>query len=996
MRDNIGEEYMLLKINNRTKLIAGVSLGVLGAMLIADLAAAQNAPQQAETVIVTGSSIKRKVLDNALPMQIITKEDLEREGISSAEQLNMFLTSNGTGPENLASNADVVSGAQRGNNGVSSANLRGQGAAGTLILFNGRRVAAHGLNGGAVDVNQIPFAALERTDILKDGASAIYGTDAIGGVINYISKKNYQGLTAQTFIDITEEGGSEIYRASITGGYGDLNEQHFNIMASASWSDNKALDGKDRDWVNGFQARKGLSIDTRGTPYATIFPVNASPVGTGANPGGSLFGGTGGTGLNPLAPFLPGSTTVRANGGVNPLDLPGAKGCSSVDGMQAYDEVLWNTPGAAYACAWDTGRAVVLQQPITKQNFITRGVAKLGEHEISAEFMISNSVAAKRFSNAQLTTGALTATNGASNSNFLYPLNALTKTNYDSIFASLSAVSPTWASFLAPRYGLPIAYRWRCIPCGQREIETTTDTGRLFIGADGPLGAGWEYRTGASYAYSESTSLLGSGYYYRHTASAAAVGKTGIVDMLNKGNLNPFSLDGTQTAAALADLESASAKGVTLYGGRFTVASVDGSASGPLFDLPGGKAYGAVGFDLREEKYNFNGDIRTARPEIFLAPFDDPNALAGVSRNINAFYGELSLPVLKGMEITLAARQDHYTGFGSTTNPKISLKYRPFDQLMFRGSYNTGFRVPSFNQIFNGVTQSTFVGATLADPGKCPGGLPDVTKVGCESVHPEILSGGKQDLGPEKAEQYSFGGVWEPNRDYSVSLDWWHIERTDNIVSLGVTQLRDNYALFPEKFFRDTSGNLVAIDARWSNAGEAITEGVEVGLRGRGDLFRGKWSATMDGTYLTQKKSRLVASAPWSASEIGVFTLTGDLGLQWKHNVSFTYRQGDWSGSVSQSYRQGYTNGKLPGVANGTIVPPELVTDVDNYITYNASATYKGFKHFTITAGIKNLFNEDPPFAITYDSNGGSGGNWEPRVADPRGRSFTLLLDYKF
>lgn len=980
-------------------LLAGPALGQ-------STAAATSPPRAVETVIVTGSSIKRAVNDSALPIQIITRAEIEREGISSTEQLMMLLTSSGTGPENLASNADVVAGAQRGNNGASSANLRGQGSAGTLVLFNGRRVAAHGLNGGAVDINQIPLAAIERVDILKDGASAIYGTDAIGGVINYITKKNFQGLNAQTSADITEAGGSEIFRASLLGGFGDLNAQGFNIMASLSWSDNKALDGADRDWINGFQPRKGLSIDTRGAPFATIFPLNAS-INGGVNPLGSLLGGTAVTanGLNPLAPFLPGSTTVRGNGGVNTLDLPGGAGCNSIDGMSAYDELLWNNPSAVYACAWDTGRAVVLQQPITKYNFVSRAVTRIGGHEIAFEAMLSNSVSAKRFSNPQFSSGTFTGTpaNLASNSNFLYPLNDITRATYNGVYTSLLNIFPTLgapvgaAQPTGSRYGLPIAFRWRCIECGQREIETTTDTERFALTADGPLAAEWEYRTGLSYATSESSSLLGSGYYYRNSSALLPAGKIGVVDALNRGNINVFLPAGqTQTTAALADLELASAKGVTLFGGKFTVSQFDGTISGPLFNLPGGKIYAAIGFDLREENYAFNGDVRAAQAEVFLAPFDNANALTGVSRNISAIFGEIMLPLIKGMELTIAGRRDAYTGFGVTNNPKVSIKYRPFEPILFRGSYNTGFRVPSFNQIFNGVQLIAFPGATLADPLTCPGGLPDVTKPGCAVINPDIANGGRADLGPEKAEQMSFGGVWEPNANFSLSLDWWSIERTDSIVLPSVIQLRDNFALFPEAFIRDSTDRVVVIDARWKNAGESQTEGVEVGLRGRGNIFGGTWSTGLDGTYLVKKRSRLLASAPWSASEIGVFTFSGDLGLKWKHNIFFTYRQGEWTGSVSQSYRDGYTNGSLPGVANGSIVPPELVKEVDSYITYNTSVSYRGFKNFTITAGIKNLLDQDPPFAITYDSNGGSGGNWEPRVADPRGRSFTILLNYDF
>jgi iron complex outermembrane recepter protein len=936
--------------------------------------------QKIEKITVTGSSIKRIEQDSALPIQIITRSDIEREGISSTEQLIMMLSTNGTGLDNLASNADVVSGQARGNNGATSANLRGQGSAATLILLNGRRVAAHGLNGGAVDLNQIPLAAVERVEVLKDGASAIYGTDAIGGVINFILSKNVTGFRAQTFIDKTEQGGGDIYRGSLVGGFGDIAKDGFNVMATLAFSDNKQLRGDERDFVNTFQSDRGLSVDTRGTPFATILPLGVGP----NTPNGTL--------LNSAAtsPFLPGSTTIRASGGINPLNLPGGIGCGVVDGQAAYDSLLWDFPQARYACAWDTGRAAVLQQPIKNTNFVSRGVMLFGDHQVSAEVTASKSESAKRFSNLQLTPNTTTQ-------NYAYSRNAATSAVYDRVFNQLVSVFPT----LEARRGLPFAYRWRCIECGRREIETTTDTGRLFFGADGPIGGGWDYRAGASYSFSESESTLGSGYYYRNTIrdQSGNVIANGIIDALNTGLINPFLLPGeSQSQAGRDALAAASAKGVTLYGGKFTVTQIDGSASGPVFKLPGGDAMAAVGIDLRTEKYNFNGDARPAneRPVIIAAPFDDPNVLGGVKRDIKAVYAEMLLPIVQSLELNVAVRRDDYTGFGATTNPKASIKYKPLEQLMFRGSYSTGFRVPSFNQIFNGLTASIYAGRDLADPGKCPGGKPDTNRPGCEVVQPNIINGGKSDLGPEKSKQATVGIVIEPIPNLSMTLDWWRINKTDTIQILELQQLIDNIGIFGDRFIRDSAGALVAVDQRWVNAGETITEGLELGLRGNGKLMSGRWSAGLDGTYLIQKKSKVVANVPFGPSEIGVFTFSGDLGLRWKHNAFVTYNEGSWTGSFSQNFRKGYTNQELPGVTSGVVSPPNLQKKVDDYITYNAAVTYSGIKNLTITGGIKNLFNTDPPFAITYDSSTGSGSSWEPRVADPRGRSFTLLLDYKF
>ncbi len=964
-----------------TKLTALLSFTCLTAPAFAQDAPAVDSAAKAEVkkdeaIIVTGSSIRRKVTDSASPLQIITTQDLTREGISNPEQLVALLNSNGNGADNLASNADVVpAGPQRGVNGASSANLRNQGSGATLVLLNGRRVAAHGLGGGAVDLNQIPLAAVERVEILKDGASAIYGTDAIGGVINFILKKNYEGLGVSTFIDKTEDGGGDIYKASLTAGIGNLNEDGFNIMVAGSYSENKALRGNQRAFVDTFQSNRGLSVDTRGTPFATIFPLAGTIIPSAAT-----------------APFVIGSTTVRASGGINVLDLPGGAGCASVDGQEAYDEKLWDAPSNVYACAWDTGRAAVLQQPIQTLNFIGRGVARLGDHEISLEYTRSDADSSKQFSNVQLSPNTTTQ-------QLRFPRTAANAAIYDSVFNQLVAAFPT----LEANRGLPISYRWRCVECGPREYKTNTVASRIFLGAEGPLFDNWSYRAGVSRSSSESQSVLGSGYYYRGTTSTGAVdplAPNGLINALNSGIINVFLKPGeTQSAAALSAIEAASARGVILYGGNFSVTQVDGSASGPLFNLPGGMAMAAIGADYRKEKYQFNGDVRalTAQPAILSAPFDPSFTLATpVSRDIKAVYAELLLPIFKGFELSAAVRRDEYSGFGETTNPKFSFKYRPIPEIMFRGSYNTGFRVPSFNQIFNGQQISPLPGADLADPKTCPGGVPNSAIVGCEVVNPDVITGGKLDLGPETSKQWGLGLVFEPTRHLNFTVDWWKIDRTNTITTLSVRQLVDNYATFADRFIRNSSGTLIQLDRTNINAGASKTEGIDISLRGNAELAGGQISAGMDGTYLLSKISQLTPASPFGASEIGNSVLGGDLALRWKHNAFVSYRTGPMSFSFSQIFRKGYKDRQLPGVANGKVVPPDLQLFVKDYITYNLSASYEGIHGLKLTAGVKNVFNTDPPFAVTYDSDLGSGSSWEPRVADPRGRAFTLLVEFKF
>jgi iron complex outermembrane receptor protein len=942
--------------------------------------AVASAAAETETVSITGSRIRQTATHSPTVLQVLTQADLAREGISSPEQLVLYLNANGSGLDNLASNADVVGGAQRGNNGASSANLRGQGAGSTLVLVNGRRLAAHGLNGSIVDINQVPLAAVERIEILKDGASAIYGADAIGGVINFILRRNVQTVTASGFIDKTELGGGDIYRSALVGGVGDLASDGFNVMATLSYSNHRELRGDQRAFINTLQPNRGLSVDTRGTPFANIVPLGVGP----NTPSGTLINSAA------TAPLLPGSSTVRASGGINPLALAGGAGCGAIVGMAAYDTRLWNFPEAASACTWDTGQAAVLQQPIQTTHLNMNGILLHGQHELSAEFTGSHATSAKGFSNLQLTPNL-------TSQNFAFPRNALTAAVYDRVFDALLGTFPD----LAAGRGLPLAYRWRCIECGRREIQTTTDTGTAFMGAEGPmpLVADWTYRTAASYAFSRAESQLGSGYAYRDTTRDAS-GKllsTGLIDALNSGLINPFLLPGERPSqAALDALAATSARGVALYDGRLSTVQADFALSGHLLMLPAGAVQGAFGLDYRQEHYAFTGDRRpiTARPVILAAPFDDGNVLPGVERKVWAAYAELQVPVTNQLAATLAGRRDQYSGFGGTFNPKLALTYRPAGALMFRADYNTGFRVPAFNQRYNGSSESPYAGRDLADPRSCPGGVANANSAGCTVVQPVLINGGKPDLAPETARQGSLGLVLVPTDSSSISLDWWRIARRGTIELLTLQQLAGQYGYFQDRYLRNAAGTLTAIDLRWINAGESRSEGLELSARYGGVLGSGHWSAGIDGSRLLSKSSRIAPGLPFGRNEVGLFSFAGDLGLKWKHNASLSFAQGDWLASVSQSWRSGYRNYALPGVAAGLVSPPGKVTTVGNTVTYNASLRYQGFNALTVTAGIRNLFNQDPPFAIAYDSNYGSGSSYEPRVADPRNRSFTLAVEY--
>ena len=349
------------------------------------------------------------------------------------------------------------------------------------------------------------------------------------------------------------------------------------------------------------------------------------------------------------------------------------------------------------------------------------------------------------------------------------------------------------------------------------------------------------------------------------------------------------------------------------------------------------------------------------------------------------------VPVFDMLELTAAVRADDYSGFGTTVNPKFSAKFEPFDWLLFRGSYNTGFRVPTFNQLFNGLAISPNPGNSLADPSTCPaGGLINVT-AGCNQINPDAVRGGKPTLGPETSEQYSVGVVVRPMPRWSLSADYWSIAVDDTIGALSIAELLANYTYFPNRIIR-TGGIITTLDLTSDNIGSRRTKGVEISARGGFDAIGGAFNIGLDGTYLVEKKEKFLPFAPYSDIR-GVFTYAGDLGLKWKHNAWINYKTGIYSFNFSQIFRSSYDNNRRPLVAT---TRPDYNDKVKAYVIYNAALGMDVSENFRLTAGVRNVFDKDPPFAITYDTNSGAGGSWEPRIADPRGRSFTLLAEVKF
>jgi iron complex outermembrane receptor protein len=892
----------------------------------------QNAPMA--RVEITGSSIKRVAKEGALPVQVINADMLQKQGITSAEQLMSMISANGTGADNPTSGNNVFGAdADRVSGGASFASFRGLGPNSTLVLINGRRAPTHGKSGKAVDLNSIPMAAIARIEILKDGASAIYGTDAIGGVMNIILKTDYQGVEASAYTNVTEAGGGNIHRGSLIVGHGDLDNDGFNVMGTVAFTKNEKLESRQRAFANGFQPQRGLSPDTTGTPYANQLTGAGTALGTGFT--------------------VPGNATPYLQ--ANPLSFQNK--CDSVEGMSQYQSALWKDVTSplrsTYSCAYDYGRDYVMQSPSEQTNLLLRGTYKLApDHKMFVEAIGSRSQVISILTPVQISTSLA---NGNA-----YPVGGQYYQDLSSIISTFDRTKP-------------IIYKWRANPLGNRTQENTTESGRLLVGMEGTL-RNWDYKVGLSKAQSTSHMELLDGYAYT----------TDFYRVLGSGIVNPWSVDGSQTQAAMDAVEATKYRGA-FQTGKTTMTQLDGTVSGELLQLPAGKLAMAAGFDFRRESYLYTQDV--AAEPILLSP---GNAnLPKATRDVKALFAEFIVPVTNDLELQLALRHDQYSVIGGTTNPKIAFRYQPANWLLFRGSANKGFLAPSFTQLYTGAL-----------PQEMSSGVVDT--VGC-AAHPgdarfcapdrfDYLSGGNQNLKPETSKQGTLGVVVEPFKGFSASIDWWAINMKDRILNRTPTIVLQNPVALAGNIIRNDDDTIRYIQAGWINAAGAKTRGIDVGLRGDGKFEGGwKWNATLDGTWTDSFKFAEIEGQPYK-EYVGQF-FTRDLYLRWKHSATFSVSRGDWNVLVSNNFASGYKD-QLPNAGKGT-PPAGFDPDVASYTRFGLATTYKGFRNTSITFGIQNLFDRDPPFTA-HNVDDVVGAGWDPRVADPRGRAYTLNLTYKF
>jgi iron complex outermembrane receptor protein len=944
---------------SRTKLCAGLVVAFGGLAIAPGVALAQDV--KLERVEVTGSSIKRIEGASALPVTVYRREDIDRSGAATvADLVEKITANNGQGYQLSAALGDAA------RPGFSGASMRALGSNNTLILLNGRRLAVYAFDGGAVSLNDIPLSVIDRIEILRDGASSVYGTDAVAGVINLITRSDFKGGEVAASMDTPRQAGGKIKQMRATFGYGDVGSDRFNVFANVSRTTGDSIAAKDREFSKtSFLPEFGINKTS-----SNSFPASVSIPGVGLR--------------SPLAPFYvkpagsPATPGALPAGSAAPGNIPGGStyGCVPPVSFGAND--------AGKACRFDYASVIDIIPESSRDNIFLRGTVQLpGNHKLSSEYAASSGK--YRF--------------GISPS----PISEATTLNGDPVLLpASSAFYPTaWLQTNFPTVvGQPLNLYYRGVETGPRTNEVKTDQSRFVIDLQGEI-AGWDYSAGYMSAQSKATESYVGGYMSEaRTIAAFATGK-----------VNPF---GYNTGEGLALLQAAQVLEDTRTA-QADLSILNFKASREVMQLPAGPLGFAVGYEGRREKYRDDPKEVLNTGDI-IGGGGTQLPVAG-DRQVNAAFIEFNVPIIKSVESQLSVRHDRYNDFGNTTNPKLAIRWQPSKEFLVRSSLGTGFRAPALPDIFSQLSQTNTGNAyndPLYDRNRANGSV-----LGCDNIFDgrycgaqlEVHQGGSNAGGvtllPEKSKNFTLGFLVEPTRDLSFGIDAFRIHQRDLIGINSPDAILESYIAgfdavtgtssspYASKVITkfDPSVGVNVIDyvlVTFDNFGEQITQGADITLKWRLPKmefanFRLNW----DATFIQSQRSRDKGQADFGDNIVGTFARNGAV-LRWKHRVEFIGEKGPWEGSVAWNGQSGYEDHH---VANAFTGEPMPIRQVAAYATYDLQGKYTGIKNLTLTAGVSNLFDTAPPFSQQglYFQVG-----YDPANTNPRGRALALGAMYKF
>lgn len=1010
-----------------------IALAVVTAIANAQAAHAQDAgadESPLEEVTVTGSSIKRGD-DAALPITIVSQEAMDLRDATTPVDLLTSLPAVVNVPINDSNQGGVSA---RGD--ISSVNLRGIGSGNTLVLLNGRRVAAHGISSTedgvpamSVNVNTLPARGLERVDILRDGASAVYGSDAVAGVINFVTDNSYVGNEMQVQTGITEIGSGSDFGVTITHG-------------------NFAFDER-LHWISTFDYLNREELKTSDLPNATDSDKRAVAVPGFDAANGPFFDRNA---SSAFPSFRVGSATATRY--LTPME----------GGIVGFKNTAPNRSGAELGYYYDVN-ADGYSVPETERFNWFNGL----EFKISDRVLAFGHLALYRADSTMVRPPVAYGIN--SDAPLVVPVDNPYNPYGSRFYSPTGAPNADGTARLTgtPQSVTLVSKRFTDIGPETIEIETTAITATA--GLRGDIAPGWTWESAG--VYSRASTKDDSLNAVRESALAAQTART------DASAYNPFGYNfavvGGQVVATTPYInpESVTSPFVQRFHqeGRNVLASVDARINGELFDIGAGPIKVAFGAEHRWDDYELvrpqfaglNGQnnlgLNPTNNDFVQASaagdvIGDRRVLAGFAETVVPIFGDVnSLPGIRRLEMGASMRYEDYSDFGSTSNPKFTLDWRPVDALMIRASYNEGFRAPNLS-VMNYPTRFT-VGSSL-DPYRGP-----VTGLPVDGQFQRQTGiAGNPDLVPETSEGQTLGFVLDvPFVDgLRFSVDYWKIEQENLIASPNADEIRANdaalllaatqaalargtpinaidlgsgtegyagnpliqrsatitaedRALFaaynatrPQSQWVAPVGILQITNTPYSNLASATIQGYDFNLSYSSPQFSwGRFGVTTDATYLRKYERQAGPNAP-TETRLGKSGAT-----KWRGSVNLFWSKDDvWSAGLSAYYIGDYADitASISAATYESLGRPSYVYPIDGVyfwkvedsVTFNAFGAYtfmpegeSWLSDVNVRVGVKNLTNEDAP--LNTDVAGYDSAVYNSVAA---GRIWTLRLTKNF
>lgn len=920
-------------------------------------------------IVVTGTLFKGgKTIS---PVTIVSAEDLDKRGISTTQDAIQQLTSN-NGP--ALTNSFTANGAFAA--GASAVSLRGLSTNSTLVLFDGLRAAYYPLaddgSRNFVDLNTIPDDIVDRIEVVRDGASSLYGADAIAGVVNIITKKSFKGLSARAESGIAEGGYGAQYRLSATAGFGDLDEKGFNAYVSGFWY--KSNQVKNSQLPAPFNTDNHNNLVYGGIP-------GSNGVANGVDADGNFLGLSTASSFT-VRPYDATNTTAQ---GPWQLLNPNCN-VGTPYTLTAADRAANPTSPGTVCQADYTNLYGVVQPNIERFGVSGRATARINDAtEAFVEFNFVQNTAnytgfpASVFGNAP--TGIFfpqfsTSSNAANRAQGSLILNLPVYVCPERVNCSTSANRT-----LNPNN--PFAAQGQVARLIGRDLESVTENQtrnrvyRLAAGVKGNVTDNITYNVAGTASHTDLERRSDGYVYIQHLLDLVADGTYNFINPSQNSQTVLNYLKPENIVNATSDLYQ-----------------ITGSLNGSFLELPGGKIQVGIGGSIHYEAVNApsgNSDFNGPTQRYFtLNAFGTKG-----SRTVYSAFGEVKAPILDNLEVDASGRYDSYSSGQSAFSPKVGAVYTPIRQLTIHGSWSRGFRIPSFGEanalpttgyvtnnvsLFNDAYLAQY-GCSTATFNSCP------TYIRSGSYGQTTLA--SPNLQPEKSRSFTVGAEFSPIRNIQFTVDYYNIRKTGVItqpsnapallayyngqpIPAGYNVIADA----PDTNNPNATPRVAFVESQLINANSYLTDGIDFSASGQFTVRGVKWRSSVDATVILRLKQQFPdGTVERYDGTLGNFNLTAGSGTpKWRGTWlnSFDFGKVVVTGTANlfggydlsaQDQGTGYKDcGLSPYGTSYCRVP--------TYITFDLNTQFKVTDKFTFYVTALNLFDNLPGIdPVTYGAN---------------------------